>query len=449
MRDTESKGLETLVSRREFLALSGSATLLASAKPSGASTESPAAAVSGAIPSADAMPDDALWEQVRSQFLIDPDLTYMNNGSLGPVPLAVVEANDRSARNLAANPIDYHLEAEREEARTRLAAFVGADTDEIAITRSTTEGMNIFAHGIDWRPGDEVLMCTHEHPGGYGAYRTLTARRGIRIKWIELPTPPRGPRGDPRSLPTGHEPEDVHCRRQPYHLRHRIDRARSRVGRACHQRGALLSVDGAHPLGMLSLDLKGLSCHHYAASGQKWLLGGTGTGLCFIRRDLQEKIWPLLGFADTEQNAPGRLGARKYEMSGQQNLPSVSGLGAAIRLQERIGKARIEARVRALGKQLREGLGAIPEVRLWTSADARLSAGLTSFTVGQVPMHNVARAVRDRTGICVLPMPAGDLDAVRISTHLYNTAADVERLLSAVRHIAENELAILSEPHEK
>jgi selenocysteine lyase/cysteine desulfurase len=127
-------------------------------------------------------------------------------------------------------------------------------------------------------------------------------------------------------------------------------------------------------------------------------------------------------------------------MSGQQNLPSVSGLGAAIRLQERIGKARIEARVRALGRQLREGLGAIPEVRLWTSADARLSAGLTSFTVGQVPMHNVARAVRDRTGIYVLPMPAGDLDAVRISTHFYNTAADVERLLSAVRHIAENEL---------
>jgi selenocysteine lyase/cysteine desulfurase len=409
-------------------------------KPSGAATESPAAAVSDAIPKADAMPDDAFWEQVRSQFLIDPDLTYMNNGSLGPMPLTVVEANDSTARHLAANPIDYHLEEKREEVRTRLAAFVGADADEIAITRSTTEGMNIFAHGIDWRPGDEVLMCTHEHPGGYGAYRTLEARRGIRIKWIELPTPPQD-----------HE-EILDRYRQAMSQRTRVVVASHitfvtgllmpvrELAELAHSQGTLLSVDGAHPLGMLSLDLKGLGCDHYAASGQKWLLGGTGTGLCFIRRDLQEKIWPLLGFADMEQHASGRLGARKYEMSGQQNLPSVSGLGAAIRLQERIGKARIEARVRALGRQLREGLGAIPEVRLWTSADARLSAGLTSFTVGQVPMHNVARAVRDRTGIYVLPMPAGDLDAVRISTHFYNTAADVERLLSAVRHIAENEL---------
>ena len=97
-------------------------------------------------------------------------------------------------------------------------------------------------------------------------------------------------------------------------------------------------------------------------------------------------------------------------------------------------------RVNALGRQLREELAAIPEIRLWTSADSRLSAGLTSSTVGEDPMHNVARAVHERTGIYVLPMPAGDLNAVRTSTHFYNTPADVERLLSAVRHIAENEL---------
>ena len=439
MSVTESNDLEAPFSRRDFLALSGSVALLALNKPSGASTERAPAAASVAIPSADAMPDDPFWEQVRSQFLIDPDLAYMNNGSLGPMPLTVVEANDHSARYLAANPIDYHLEAEREEVRTRLAAFVGAGADEIAITRSTTEGMNIFAHGIDWNPGDEVLMCTHEHPGGYGAYKTLEARRGIRIKWINLPTPPQD------------REEILDSYRQAMSPRTRLVVVSHitfvtglvmpvrELAELAHSRGALLSVDGAHPLGMLSLDLKGLDCDHYAASGQKWLLGGTGTGLCFIRRDLQEKIWPLLGFADMSQHASGRLGARKYEMSGQQNLPSVSGLGTAIRLHERIGKARIEARVRALSEQLREGLAAIPEVRLWTSTDHRFAAGLTSFTVGQVPMHNVARAVRERAGIYVLPMPAGGLNAVRVSTHFYNTPADVERLLSAVRHIAENE----------
>jgi selenocysteine lyase/cysteine desulfurase len=148
----------------------------------------------------------------------------------------------------------------------------------------------------------------------------------------------------------------------------------------------------------------------------------------------------LIGYADVESSASDRFGARRYEISGQQNLSAVAGMGAAIGLQTILGRERVEARVRALGAQLREGLAAIPGVELWTSADPRLSAGLTSFTVGQVPMHNAARAIRERTGIYVLPMPAGGLNAVRASTHLYNMSDDVERLLSAVRHIADNEL---------
>ena len=440
MADIESCTRESSLSRRRFLALSGAAALVPLSKPSRATIPTPATAVSDGIPEANASPNDAFWAQVRSQFLIEPDLTYMNNGSLGPMPLAVVEANDRAARHLARDPIDYKREDEREEVRARLATFVGADVEEIAITRSTTEGMNTFAHGIDWRPGDEVLMCTHEHPGGYGGYQTLEARRGIRIKWIELPTPPQ----DPEQI--------LDLYRQAMSPRTRVVVVShitfvtglrmpvKELANIVHAQGALLSIDGAHPLGMISLDLKDLGCDHYAASGQKWLLGGTGTGFCYIRRDLQEKIWPLMGYADREQAASGRLGARKYEMSGQQNLPSISGLGTAIKLQERIGKANIEARVQALGKQLREGLAAIPEVKLWTPVDAQLCAGLTSFTVGQVPMHTVARTVRERTGIFVLPMPAGELNAVRVSTHIYNVQADVKRLLSVVRYIAENEL---------
>jgi selenocysteine lyase/cysteine desulfurase len=439
MTDTEPKDPGPVFSRREFLALSGSAALSGMTPPCGATIGAPETGPGGRLAGSNPIPDEAFWEQLRSRFLVDPGLTYMNNGSLGPMPLAVVEANARATRELATNPIDYHREEAREDVRARLAAFVGAQVDEIAITRSTTEGMNTFAQGIDWNPGDEVLMCTHEHTGGYGPYKALEARRAIRIKWIELPTPPRD------------ADEILDTYRRAMSAKTRVLVASHitfvtgllmpvrELAELAHARGALLSVDGAHPLGMLSLDLEGLGCDHYAASGQKWLLGGTGTGLCHVRGDLQSTLWPLFGFADADQADTGRRGARKYEMSGQQNLPSIAGLGAALRFQEQVGQANIEARVRQLGTQLREGLAAIPAVRLWTPRGPGLSAGLTSFTVGQVPMHNVARAVRERTGIYLLPMPAGDLNAVRASTHFYNTPAEVEKLLAAVRHIAENE----------
>ena len=73
-----------------------------------------------------------------------------------------------------------------------------------------------------------------------------------------------------------------------------------------HSKGALISVDGAHPLGMLDLDLKATGIDHYAAAGQKWLLAGTGSGVCYVKRDVQDKVWPLMGTPPDRQRPEGR-----------------------------------------------------------------------------------------------------------------------------------------------
>ena len=97
-----------------------------------------------------------------------------------------------------------------------------------------------------------------------------------------------------------------------------------------HRRGLLISVDGAHPLGMMDLDLKAMNVDHYAAAGQKWLMCGTGTGVCYIKRDIQDRIWPLMG-------PPGepKDGAKRYEAFGQRDVPSVLGMSAAVDAAER------------------------------------------------------------------------------------------------------------------
>ena len=206
-----------------------------------------------------------------------------------------------------------------------------------------------------------------------------------------------------------------------------------------HRKGLQVSVDGAHPLGMLRLDLHSLGCDHYAASGQMWLLGGTGTGLCYIRGDLQDQIWPLMGYFDPAEGDSQQGDARRYELTGQKNLPALVGLGTAVAFQQAIGSGRIERRVRYLGERLRDGLRDIEGVTLWTPSDPALSAGLTTFSVGSVPMHNLAKVIRARSGIYLIPMPVGDLNAVRVSTHIYNSTKQVNDLIEAVRHVAENE----------
>lgn len=391
--------------------------------------------------------DETFWWKVRGQFNLVDGMTFMNTGTYGPSPRVVVEAAARCNRELSENPTDNYRNAERDLVRGRVAKFIGATADEICLPRSTSEGMNVFAHGLDLKAGDEVIMCTHEHGGGIQPYTMLEARYGIKIVRVQVPAPPESvdqvlaiyekamtPRT--RVIMVSHT---TYVTGLFLPIKELADLA--------HSKGALISVDGAHPLGMVDLNLAATGVDHYAAAGQKWLLAGSGTGVCYIKRDLQERVWPLMGYVDPKawrdpKNA--NRGARKYELGGQRNAPSVLGMAAAIDFHEAIGKANIEARVRALGSRLRKGLKEIPGVKMWTSEDPRFSAGLTAFSVREVPMDHVVRAIYDYNRVWIRTMATGNLNAVRASTHLYNMPEEVDRLLDGVSYISKNASKFMS-----
>jgi selenocysteine lyase/cysteine desulfurase len=183
----------------------------------------------------------------------------------------------------------------------------------------------------------------------------------------------------------------------------------------------------------MDLNMREIGCDHYAAAGQKWLLCGTGTGVCYVKRDVMDRIWPLMG----DPGEP-KEGAKKYESFGQRDVPSVLGMAAALDLHTVIGKQNIEARDRALSVRLREGLKDIPGVKLWTSNDPRLSAALTLFSVRDLKMEAVQKAILGRDRIFIRTMTTGALNACRAATHIYNVPEDVDRLIASVRHVSDN-----------
>lgn len=377
--------------------------------------------------------DEAYWWKVRSQFNILDGMTFMNNGTEGPVPRVVLEANERYFREIAENPSNNYRREEVDAVRAVVARFVGAEAGEIALTRSTTEGMNIFAHGLDWKAGDEVIYCTHEHGGGIGVYTTLAKRVGVKPVVIEIPSPPQSV-----DQIVGLYEKAITPRTRVIMVSHityvtGLVTPVKELAELAHRRGLLISVDGAHPLGLMDLNLKDMSVDHYAAAGQKWLMCGTGTGVCYIKRDVQDRVWPLMG-------PPGdpKAGAKKYEAFGQRDVPSALGMTAAVELQVAIGKGNIEARARALSARFRAGLSDISGVKMWTSEDPRFSAALTLFSVRDLPMANVQQAILNRDRIYIRTMTTGNLNACRAATHIYNMPEEVDRLLASVRHVSEN-----------
>jgi isopenicillin-N epimerase len=377
--------------------------------------------------------DEAYWWRVRSQFNILDGMTFMNNGTEGPVPRCVTEANEKFFREIAENPSNNYRREEVDVVRGIVAKFVSAEPLEIALTRSTTEGMNLFTHGLDWKAGDEVVYCNHEHGGGIGPYTTLAKRIGIKPVVVNIPSPPSSV-----DEIVGLYEKAITPRTKVIMVSHMtyvtgLITPVKELADLAERRGLLISVDGAHPLGMLDLDLKAMNVHHYAAAGQKWMMCGTGTGVCYLRRDIQDRIWPLMG-------PPGepKDGAKRYEAFGQRDVPSVLGMTAAVEMQNAIGKKNVEDRVRFLSTRLRAGLKEIPGVKLWTSEEPKFAAGLTLFSIRDIPMVNIQKAILARDRIYIRTMTTGNLNAVRAATHIYNMPAEVDHLVASVKHVAEN-----------
>jgi len=383
--------------------------------------------------------DEAYWWKVRSQFNILDGMTFMNNGTEGPVPRCVTEANEKFFREIAENPSNNYRREEVDLVRGIVAKFVNAEPFEIALTRSTTEGMNLFIRGFDWKAGDEVVYCDHEHGGGIGPITTLTKRIGIKPVIINIPSPPSSV-----DQIVGLYEKAITPRTKMIMVSHMtyvtgLITPVKELGDLAQRRGLLISVDGAHPLGMMDLDLKAMNVHHYAAAGQKWMMCGTGTGVCYVRRDVQDRIWPLMG-------PPGepKDGAKRYEAFGQRDVPSVLGMTAAVDMQNAIGKKNVEERVRYLSTRLRAGLKQIPGVKMWTSEDPQFAAGLTLFSIHNIPMENVQKAILARDRIYIRTMTTGSLNAVRAATHIYNMPSEVDHLIASVKHVAENSSRYMS-----
>jgi selenocysteine lyase/cysteine desulfurase len=201
-----------------------------------------------------------------------------------------------------------------------------------------------------------------------------------------------------------------------------------------------LFVDGAQTLGMIPLDLRALGADAYVMTCHKWLAAPAGTGLLYVRRELHDRIWPNI----VTENWSAFRDARKYDRLSRRPWPVVAALEDALDFQNAIGRERIAGRVRALAGYLRARAAEIPRVRLYTSNDPTLGAGMTSLTLENVPPLRLREHLRQRYDVYTAERQRGErypadphgVEGIRVSTHYYNTFEQVDRVLEALRELA-------------
>jgi selenocysteine lyase/cysteine desulfurase len=290
-------------------------------------------------------------EELRAEFPVLERLAYLNAGTNGPAPRRGVDAATASLRSQAeegrgGGPFFLATLEQAEALRSRLAALLGCQTEEVALTGSTTDGVNSVLSALDLQEGTEVLTSDQEHPGVLAPLGAARERRGLKVRVAPFAELAAHVGPQTRLIATSHV---------SWITGQVIDSA------ALAATGVPVLLDGAQALGAVGVDVHELRCDFYAASGQKWLCGPNGLGYLYARAERAgELIPPWPGYMSlTAPERPLELelqpGARRFDM-GVMPPHQVAWALAALDVLEAAGIDRVQERAAALAAGFAERL---------------------------------------------------------------------------------------------
>ena len=385
-----------------------------------------------ALPAPPSKLDEPYWQTVRSQFVMPNDLAVLNAANLCPSSAPVLETLYRTTKDMDRDPsFDNRVKLGdgREATRAALAEFLRVTPEEIVITRNTSESNNLVSSGLDLKPGDEVLLSSDNHPSNHTAWQQKAKRFGFSVK--EVPTPNPHPGFD-------YYVEAFTKAITPNTKVVAFTHLTSTVGdlfpakelcRLARERGILSMVDGAQTFGLLDVDLSDMQPDFYSGSAHKWPCGPKENGVLYINKSAQSKIWTSIYSA-----YPGRVGVSKtFEAFGQRDEPAMIAFGEALKLQTTIGRKVIEDRARELTQALIAGLSKIDGVKIWTSPERSRSVAVLSFQPGNLDVRKLSLALYQKDRVACATRGGQDRPGIRFSPHFYNTQAEVERAVAAIK----------------
>ncbi len=369
---------------------------------------------------------------LSAEFPLCPGIVYLNHAAVAPWPRRTAEAVRRFAdENQEQGALEYPRWLETEQRlREQLCTLINAPSaDDIALVKNTSEALSFVAWGLDWQPGDSVVISDQEFPSNRIVWESLD-RRGVQVRAARLDNAV-----DPEAAlfaAVDGSTRLLAISSVQYASGLRMDL--ERIGAFCRQRGILFCIDAIQSIGALAFDVQAVQADFVAADGHKWLLGPEGLAMFYCRAELRDRLdlsqfgWHMVehvGDYDRLDWQPA-TSARRFEC-GSPNMLGIHALSASISLLLEVGPARVEAELLERTGWLLGQIATRPELRLISSPTPSRRSGIVTFGHHALEKQRLHAQLWDNGVVCALRG-----GGVRLAPHFYTPWDSLEQVMRLV-----------------
>ena len=378
--------------------------------------------------------DESYWREIQQAFTLDRTILNFNNGYTCPSPRVVHEALKRYLDISNQAPIHYmwnQMEPNVETVRRNLAAEIGCDAEELAITRNASEGLQIAQLGLDLKAGDEVVTTNQDYGRMLDTWDQRVRRDKIVVNKIAFPVPTTN-----LSELTDRISRAITPKTKVIHICHitnltgQLFPVRD-IARLARARGIQTIVDGAHAFAHFPFKMSELECDYYGCSLHKWLLAPVGTGFLYVRRENIAKLWPL-----TPASAAKSDNIRKFEEVGTHPAANHNAIAEALAFHQAIGTERKAARLRYLNDRWAKRVDKLPGVKILNSREPNQAWGLFNVSLERVDAPKAYDYLWSKYRIITAAIKRDDYQGLRVTPNIYTTLEEVDTFAHAIEDVA-------------
>lgn len=375
-----------------------------------------------------------IWAQIRAGYKLKPDYINLENGYYCFLPEEILEKYLKHVREVNYQG-SYYMRTVKVEDKAKSAAkvaeLVGADPEEVVLTRNTTESLDLIIQGFPWKPGDEAIYSNQDYGSMQTMFELTSKRQGIKTVRIDIPLHPES------------DEEIVEVYRKAITPRTKLMMVPHivnitghilpvrKIADMAHSYGVEVMLDGAHAVGHFTFDMHELDCDYYGSSLHKWLSVPLGCGMLYVKKEKIGKLEPMI--------APFNLELKTLEyLNNTGTHPAATDLAVldAVDFQGKIGAKRKEDRLRYIQRYWSDQVRDVPGIQVNTPIDPERSCAIANVGIEKMSPAEMAKTLMDKYQIFTVAIDGAGVRGCRISPNIYTSTEELDRFVAALKEMA-------------